>query len=95
MNVETVKKHISLPFKDYERICRYLTATGNRYTFSSFLRECALKNIEKSEEMDLVQFLIDHCPEASQEEKSEILAMDLNFDRKSFQEVTLNDILAD
>lgn len=66
-----IRKNITMPEDDYETIKRFSQKLG--LSFSEFLRTNALDFIKKSENLDLLDFLNEHCSFISEEEQ-----MDLN-----------------
>lgn len=86
-----LKKEIAFASDDYEAIHQYCEKTGK--SLSEFLIEAAFHEIERLEENNLLQYLINHVPFVSKEEQKEIDELELDF-TKVGKEITWDDILS-
>ncbi len=90
-NSKRVRKNISLGQEDYEKINTYVKIHDK--TFSNFLCQAALKEIEKEENIGLNEYLQKNCKAISKEEEEEIKALNIDFDDLSGKELSLSDVL--
>ena len=86
----TLRKNITIDEEDYSIISRYCKKIGK--SFSEFLRDSALNEINKVEEKDLYNYLIKNVTFASKQEQKEFEKLDLDFEIKG-KELTLDDVL--
>lgn len=86
----TLRKNITIEEEDYAIISRYCKKIGK--SFSEFLRDSALNEINKVEEKDLYNYLIKNVTFASKQEQKEFEKLDLDFETKG-KELTLDDVL--
>lgn len=86
----TLRKNITIEEEDYSIISRYCKKIGK--SFSEFLRDSALNEINKVEEKDLYNYLIKNVTFASKQEQKEFEKLDLDFETKG-KELTLDDVL--
>lgn len=86
----TLRKNITIEEEDYSIISRYCKKIGK--SFSEFLRDSALNEINKVEEKDLYNYLIKNVTFASKQEQKEFEKLDLDFEIKG-KELTLDDVL--
>lgn len=91
MEMETVRKNITLPEQMYKAISAYAQRRG--ISFSEFLRESALEAISKSEDLSLLEYLNKNCDYVDDNEQEEISSLKLNFDDMSGKELSLNELL--
>lgn len=91
MEMETVRKNITLPEQMYKAISTYAQRHG--VSFSEFLRESALEAISKSEDLSLLEYLNKNCDYVDDSEQEEINSLKLNFDDMSGKELSLNELL--
>lgn len=91
MEMETVRKNITLPEQMYKAISTYAQRRG--ISFSEFLRESALEAISKSEDLNLLEYLNKNCDYVDDSEQEEINSLKLNFDDMSGKELSLNELL--
>ncbi|PID48224.1 MAG: hypothetical protein CR967_00940 [Proteobacteria bacterium] len=86
-----VRKNISLEKEDYEKINTYVKMHDK--TFSGFLCQVALKEIEKEENISLNEYLKKNCKPISKKEQKEIEALNIDFDDLDGEELGLSDVL--
>lgn len=86
----TLRRNITINEEDCSIIDRYCKKLGK--SFSEFLREAALNEINKAEELDLYNYLIKNVPFVSKQEQKEFEKLDIDFEEKG-KELTLDDIL--
>ena len=91
--MSTIRKNITLPLSAYEVINDY--AQKNGMSFSEFLRDTALKEIAKREDLSLLEYINSNCSYMDKQEQKEIEALDINFDDLSGKELTLDELLQD
>ena len=89
--MSTIRKNITLPLSAYEVINDY--ARKNGMSFSEFLRDTALKEIAKREDLSLLEYINSNCSYMDKQEQKEIEALDINFDDLSGKELTLDELL--
>ncbi len=90
-NTKRITKNISLGQEEYEKINTYVKMHNK--TFSSFLCQVALKEIEKEENTSLNEYLQKNCKAISKKEEEEIKALNIDFDDLSGKELNLSDVL--
>lgn len=93
MATSTIRKNITMPSSAYEVINDY--ALQNNMTFSEFLRKAALSVIDKSENLELLNFLCANCAYVDPIEQAEIAEMELDFADLDGKEISLNELLQD
>ncbi|MDP8078391.1 MULTISPECIES: hypothetical protein [Phocoenobacter] len=86
-----VRKNITLEEQDYNAILSF--ANKNGLSFSEMLRKTALDFIEKSENMDLLQYMNVNLESVSDEEQAEIDALNIDFDDLTGEEMSVKDVL--
>lgn len=94
--METVRKNITLPKEIAEEIESFVQIRG--ISFSEFLRNSAMKEIERTEKQDLLDYLKENCEYVSYEEQKELEKLDLDFDlynKEDFREMSIDEILHD
>ena len=63
-------------------------------SFSEFLRNSAIKEIKRQNDLDLAEFLKTNCKKASDEEQKEFESIDFDlFDVDDFEELSLDELL--
>ncbi len=87
----TVRKNITMDEKDYLLISDY--ATKNGYTFSQILRNAAISFINKSEKMELLEYMNANLEYVNKEEQREIEDMDIDFHDLNGEEIKVQDVL--
>lgn len=87
----TVRKNITLKQEEYDLISNFILKKG--YNFSEFLRETALKRIEKEDEMSLLEFLNSNISLLSIEEQQEIENKNIDFSNIDGEEIKLEDVI--
>lgn len=91
MSEKSVRKHITLPENEYQVI--YDFAKKNGFTFSELLRQSALNFVKKSDDMDLLDYMIANLSEISKEEREELDALDIDFNDLDGVELSVEDVL--
>ena len=86
----TLRKNITIENEEYSIISRYCKKIGK--SFSEFLRDAALNEIQRTEEEDLYNYLIKNVSFVSKQEQEEFEKLDLDLDEKG-KELTVDDIL--
>ena len=86
----TLRKNITIEEEEFSIISRYCKKLGK--SFSEFLRDAALNEINKAEEEDLYNYLIKNVSFVSKQEQKEFEELDLDFEAKG-KELSLDDIL--
>ena len=76
----SIKKNITIPEEDFKIIEKFSKKSGK--SFSEFLRFAAKEYIKIQENLDLKEFLLEHCEYASKEEEEEILKTIKELDSK-------------
>ena len=89
-DVMTLRKNITIKEEDYSLISDYCKKIGK--SFSEFLRDVAMEVIQKSEEMDLYDYLIQNVSFVSKKEQEEFEELDLDLENKG-RELKVDDIL--
>lgn len=89
--MNTIRKNITLTKSVYETINNYAKKRG--MTFSEFLRETALQEIDRSEQMSLLEYINNNCAYLSPQEQKEIESLNIDFNDLSGKELTLDEIL--
>ncbi len=87
----TVRKNITMDEKDYLLISDY--ATKNGYTFSQILRNATISFINKSEKMELLEYMNANLEYVNKEEQREIEDMDIDFHDLNGEEIKVQDVL--
>ncbi len=91
MSTDTIRKNITLPATAYETINTYAKKSG--MSFSEFLRDTALKAINKSEDASLLEYMSANCAYIDNSEQKEIEELNIDFDNLSGKELTLDELL--
>lgn len=91
--MNTIRKNITLPVTAYETINDYAKKCG--MSFSEFLRDTALKAIDKSENSSLLEYINTNCTYLDKNEQEEIEALNIDFDNLSGKELNLDELLQD
>ena len=86
----SLRKNITIEEEEFSIISRYCKKIGK--SFSEFLRDSALSEIRRAEEIDLYNYLIKNISFVSKQEQKEFEKMDLDFEEKG-RELSLDDIL--
>ncbi len=86
-----IRKNITLPVTTYETINDYAKKCG--MSFSEFLRTTALKEIAKSENLNLLEYISSNCAYMDSTEQKEIEELNIDFDDLSGKELTLDELL--
>ncbi|WP_449188999.1 hypothetical protein [Tannerella forsythia] len=86
-----IRKNITLPITSYQTINDYAKKCG--MSFSEFLRNAALKEIVKSEDLSLLDYISVNCAYLDKHEQEEIEALNINFNNLDGKELTLNELL--
>ena len=88
-----IRKNITLLESEYSTIQEYCKKIG--VSFSEMMREAALKAIQKSEEISLLEFLNNNCSYVDEDEQIEIghKLSELNLKDESGVEITLDELL--
>ncbi len=89
--MNTIRKNITLPVTAYETINDYAKRCG--MSFSEFLRDTALKAIDKSENWNLLEYINANCAYMNSSEQEEIEALNIDFDNLNGKELTLDELL--
>lgn len=87
----SVRKNITLEKNIFDKISAYAKMKG--ISFSEFLRETALKEIARSEEISLLEFMNENVSYVSEEEQAYFDNLKINFDDNDGRELSLDDIL--
>lgn len=87
----TLRKNITLSSDEYETIS--LAAKKQGLSFSEFLRKTALKAVKKSENADLLNYLIQNTKPVSAKEQKEIESMNIDFKNIEGKELTVDEVL--
>lgn len=74
----SIKKNITIPEEDFKMIEKFSKKVGK--SFSEFLRFATKEYIKMQEDLDLKEFLLEHCEYASLEEEEDILKIIKKFD---------------
>ena len=91
--MNTIRKNITLSVTAYETINDYAKKCG--MSFSEFLRDTALKEIAKSENLSLLEYINTNCTYLDKNEQEEIEALNIDFDNLSGKELNLDELLQD
>lgn len=91
--MNTVRKNITLPSSTYEVINNFAKKRG--VSFSEFLRDTALKEIAKSENLDLLEYINSNCTFVDKQEQKEIEELNIEFDDLNGKELSLDELLQD
>ncbi|PIF03657.1 MAG: CopG family transcriptional regulator [Arcobacter sp.] len=91
VNHKRVRKNISLKEEDLKKIDTYVKMHNE--TFSNFLCQAALKEIQREEELSLSEYLRKNCSKLDKKEQKEIEDLDINFDDLTGKELRLSDVL--
>ena len=89
--MNTIRKNITLPITTYKTINDYAKKCG--MSFSEFLRDSALKEIVKKENLSLLEYINEKCSYMNNQEQKEIEDLNIDFDNLSGKELTLDEIL--
>ena len=87
-----IRKNITLTKEQNNMIEK--AAKINGVSFSEFLRNSAIKEIKRQNDLDLAEFLKTNCKKASDEEQKEFESIDFDlFDVDDFEELSLDELL--
>lgn len=86
-----IRKNITLPASTYKTIDDYAKKCGK--SFSEFLRETALKAIDESEKVSLIEYINANCEYMDKNEQEKVEALNIDFDDLSGRELTLDELL--
>ena len=87
-----IRKNITLTKEQNNMIEK--AAKINGVSFSEFLRNSAIKEIKRQNDLDLAEFLKTNCKKASDEEQKEFESIDFDlFDVEDFEELSLDELL--
>ena len=87
-----IRKNITLTKEQNNLIEK--AAKINGVSFSEFLRNSAIKEIKRQNDLDLAEFLKTNCKKASDEEQKEFESIDFDlFDVDDFEELSLDELL--
>lgn len=90
--MDTVRKNITLSKEQAEEIERF--ARLNDISVSEFLRNTALKEIRRMNNLDLLDYLIENCDYVSDDEQKEIDKVNLeNIYKEDCRELSIDEIL--
>lgn len=89
--MNTIRKNITLPVTAYETINDYAKKCG--MSFSEFLRDAALKEIVKSENLSLLEYINANCTFIDKNEQEEIESLNIDFENLSGKALTLDELL--
>ena len=87
----TLRKNITLNKTEFNIINNY--AKKNGLSFSEFLRKAALNYIEKSENIDLLEFMIQNCKSLPEKEQEKLNNIDIDYEDNKSKEIKIDDIL--
>lgn len=87
-----IRKNITLTQEQNNMIEK--AAKINGVSFSEFLRNSAIKEIKRQNDLELAEFLKTNCKKASDEEQKEFESIDFDlFDVDDFEELSLDELL--
>lgn len=87
-----IRKNITLTQEQNNMIEKAAKIKG--VSFSEFLRNSAINEINRENERDLAEFLKTNCKKASDEEQKEFESIDFDlFDVDDFEELSLDELL--
>ena len=87
-----IRKNITLTQEQNNIIEK--AAKINGVSFSEFLRNSAIKEIKRQNDLELAEFLKTNCKKASDEEQKEFESIDFDlFDVDDFEELSLDELL--
>lgn len=87
-----IRKNITLTKEQNNLIEK--AAKINGVSFSEFLRNSAIKEIKRQNDLDLAEFLKTNCKKASDEEQKEFESIDFDlFDVDDFEELSIDELL--
>ena len=87
-----IRKNITLTVEQNNMIEKAAKIKG--VSFSEFLRNSAINEIKRQNDLDLVEFLRDNCKNASDEEQKEFESMDFDsYNLDEFEELSLDELL--
>lgn len=90
--METVRKNITLTKEQADEIERFTRSKG--ISVSEFLRETAIKEIRRINNLDLLDYLRENCDYVSAEEQRDIDKLNLeDINKEDFRELTIDEIL--
>lgn len=90
--METVRKNITLTKKQADEIERFTRLNG--ISVSEFLRNTAIKEIRRINNLDLLNYLKENCDYVSDEEQKEINKLNLDdLKKEDCRELSINEIL--
>jgi len=87
-----IRKNITLTQEQNNLIEKAAKIKG--VSFSEFLRNSAINEIKRQNELDLAEFLKANCKNASDEEQKEFESMGFeSYDMGDFEEISLDELL--
>ena len=87
-----IRKNITLTKEQNNLIEKAAKIKG--VSFSEFLRNSAINEIKRQNELDLAEFLKANCKNASDEEQKEFESMGFeSYDMGDFEEISLDELL--
>ena len=87
-----IRKNITLTVEQNNMIENAAKIKG--VSFSEFMRNSAINEIKRQNDLDLAEFLRDNCKNASDEEQKEFESMDFeSYDINDFEELSLDELL--
>ena len=87
-----IRKNITLTQEQNNLIEKAAKIKG--VSFSEFLRNSAINEIKRQNELDLAEFLKANCKNASDEEQKEFESMGFeSYDMGEFEEISLDELL--
>lgn len=87
-----IRKNITLTVEQNNMIEKAAKIKG--VSFSEFLRNSAINEIKRQNDLDLAEFLRDNCKNASDEEQKEFESMDFDsYNLDEFEELSLDELL--
>lgn len=89
----TVRKNITIESELYDTINNFARQRG--MSFSRFLRESAIKEIRRAENLSLLEFLQDNCVFVSDDEQRDIAGLDIDFSDTNGKSIDINELLRD
>lgn len=87
-----IRKNITLTVEQNNMIEKAAKIKG--VSFSEFMRNSAINEIKRENDMDLAEFLRNNCKNASDEEQKEFELMDFDsYNLDEFEELSLDELL--
>ncbi|MDO5096004.1 MAG: hypothetical protein Q4D65_05525 [Peptostreptococcaceae bacterium] len=90
--MNTVKKMIHLSESEAERISKHAHSLNK--TFSQYVREIVLSQIDEDESLDLSEYLNKYCDYVSEKEQAEYEVMNLDKSGKDAVTISLEEVLS-